>query len=136
LGILRSSVIDPQRTTASALALFRRRLLSVKRMSALALGAACLAFGVAACRKEGPPRQVEKGAAALRALVRFRPPADGLLTPEQLDRYVRVRRVARGRTEAEAARAVGVDSDEYSWVRARVIEALVALDTRRTRAAS
>jgi hypothetical protein len=61
---------------------------------------------------------------------------DGQLTEGQLDRYVRVRRAARGRSEEEAARAVGVDPEEFAWVRARVIEALVFLDTAQVRSAS
>jgi hypothetical protein len=67
---------------------------------------------------------------------RFRPPPDGLLTKTRLDLYIRVRRAARGRSDEEAARAVGIDPEEFTWVRARVVEALVALDTRRVRAAS
>lgn len=72
----------------------------------------------------------------MQSLARFRPPADGLLTEAHIERYLRVRRAARGRTDVEAARAVGADLDEYAWARARVIEALVALDTRKVRAAS
>lgn len=59
-----------------------------------------------------------------------------MLTDKQVDRYVAVRRAARGRTEADAARALGVDPDEHAWVRARVVEAILALDERRVRAAS
>ena len=69
----------------------------------------------------------------IRAVLRFRPPADGLLTEGQLDRYIRVRRAARGRTEEEAARAVGGDPEELAWVRSRVVEALVFLDTAQVR---
>jgi hypothetical protein len=78
-----------------------------------------------------------KPAAAARVLARqFKPPADGLLTDAQIDRFVAVRRAARGRTEADAARALRVDPEEHAWVRARVVEALTALDERRVRAAS
>ena len=66
----------------------------------------------------------------------FSPPADGLITDPQIERYVAVRRAARGRTEADAARALGMDPDEHAWVRARVVEALVAIDERRVRAAA
>jgi hypothetical protein len=45
-----------------------------------------------------------------------------------------VRRAARGRTERDTARALGLDPTEFTWVEARVIEALVALDARRVRA--
>jgi hypothetical protein len=67
---------------------------------------------------------------------RFVPPQDGLLTDAQIDRYLRVRRAAKGRTEEETARALGTDLDEVAWVRARILEAIVALDTRRLRSAS
>lgn len=66
----------------------------------------------------------------------FQPPADGLLTDAQLDRYIRVRRAFKGRSDEEAARAAGVGRDEFAWVRARIVEALVALDGRRVREAS
>lgn len=66
----------------------------------------------------------------------FRPPADGVLTDEQVERFIRVRRAAKGRTDAENARALGIAPEELSWTRARIIEALVALDERRVRSAS
>ncbi len=69
-------------------------------------------------------------------LTRFRPPADGMLTEPQIDRYVRVRRASKGRSGREAAQAVGVDPEEFAWVRGRILEALVALDTRRVRSAA
>ena len=112
-----------------------RRLLHVKKMAAWTGVAASVALAMGGCQQK-PGRAPRPAAAALQSLVRFRPPADGLITEAQLDRYVRVRRGARGRTDVEAARAVGIDLDEYAWVRARVIEALVALDTRKVRAAS
>jgi len=62
---------------------------------------------------------------------RFRAPAGGLLSEKDLDLYVKVRRAAKGRSDADAARAVGANPDEFAWVRARVVEALVALDARR-----
>ena len=86
-----------------------------------------------------PSSRTDPGKAALPripAITRFRPPGDGLLTDAQLERYVRVRRSARGRSEAEAAHAVGVDPEEFVWVRARVIEALVLLDTAQVRTAA
>ena len=112
-----------------------RRLLRVKKMAAWTGVAASIALSVGGCEQKSS-RAPQAAAAALKALVRFRPPADGLITDAQLDRYVRVRRGAHGRTDVEAARAVGADLDEYAWVRARVIEALVALDTRKVRGAS
>lgn len=66
----------------------------------------------------------------------FRPPADGILTADGVDRLLRVRRAAKGRTDAEAARALGISPEEIAWTRARVTEALVALDERRVRESS
>ena len=40
------------------------------------------------------------------------------------------------RSESDAARALGVDPDEFAWVRARIVEALVALDQSHVREAS
>ena len=82
-----------------------------------------------------------KGVAAptipgLPPVVRFRPPADGIVTEAQLNRYLRIHRAARGRSDDEAARAMGVDPEEAAWVRARVLEALVYLDTSQVRTAA
>lgn len=92
------------------------------------------------CGKNAPsPEELARAAAASARLavpVAFQPPADGLLTDSQIDRYIRVRRAAKGSTDAEAARAVGVDPDEFAWVRARIAEALLEADRRRVRAAS
>ena len=100
--------------------------------------ACCLCLGLA-----GQCRRAPAGAArpirlpgALQPIVRFQPPPDGLLTEAGLDRYVRVRRASKGRSDEEAARAVGVDPEEFAWVRARVVEATVALEGKRIRAAS
>ena len=68
--------------------------------------------------------------------IKFVPPPGGLLTDRHLDLYVKVRRAARDRSESDAARALGVDPDEFAWVRARIVEALVALDETRVRDAS
>ena len=81
------------------------------------------------------PKGPREAAVAL-LMPRFRPPSDGRLTAEQLDRYVRVRRAARGRTDRDAARALGVDPDEFFWVRGRVFEALLELETQKVRSAS
>ena len=101
-----------------------------------------------ACGRASP----RKGTAAaglprIPAITRFQPPADGLLTDAQIDRYARVRRAARGlggtrgpptkplqqtpklRSDGEAARVVGVDPEEFGWARTRIVEALVALET-------
>lgn len=103
--------------------------------SALLLAAAT--FAVAGCRREKPaepPRA--RGAAALVEKAGFRPPTDRLLTGRHLDLYVKVRRAAKDRSEADAARALGVDPDEFAWVRARIVEALVAQDEARVRDAA
>ena len=53
-----------------------------------------------------------------------------------MDRFLRVRRAAKGRTDAESARALGISPEEISWTRARIVEAMVALDERRVRESS
>jgi hypothetical protein len=73
---------------------------------------------------------------AIPSIVRFRPPTDGLLTVAQVDRYARVRRTARGRTDEDAARAAGVDPEEVAWVRTRVVEAIIYLETAQVRSAA
>ena len=94
-----------------------------------------------ACRgaSKSPPPASPRPRAALERLAivtRFRPPADGLLTDRQIDLYLRVRRAAKSQSEEEAARALGVDRDELAWVRARILEAVVALEMRHVRGAS
>jgi hypothetical protein len=105
--------------------------------------AAVLPIGLSAagCRRQEPGKAaspVSRAAATAEAALRpgFAPPADGLLTDRHLDLYVKVRRAARERSESDAARALGVDADEFAWVRARIIEALVALDQTRVRQAA
>ncbi len=67
---------------------------------------------------------------------RFEPPEDGRLTDAQIDMYLKVRRVSgTAESEAAAARADGASPAEFDWVRARVVEALLALDSRRATAA-
>ncbi len=93
-----------------------------------------LCASAGACRQAGPGKGAgSPGLRGIAPVVRFKPPADGVLTESQLNRYVRVRRAARGRSDDEAARAVGVDPEEIAWVRARVLEALVYLDTSQVR---
>ena len=106
-----------------------------RRATALLGTALCLA--VAACGKPEAKKAPQAPAVPrIPAVARFRPPADGILTDAQIDRYLRVRRAARGRSEEEAARAVGADPEESGWVRARVVEALVFLDTAQVRTAA
>lgn len=108
----------------------------VNRFGKTAFGIAILAWASLSCR----PSETKKPQKALLPVippaVRFRPPSDGLLTDALLDRYARVRRAARGRSDQEAARAVGVDPEEFAWVRARVVEALVYLETSQVRTAA
>jgi hypothetical protein len=106
------------------------RLANVAFWTALCL----VAFG---CGKPGAKKPPEGPTAArIPAVTRFRPPADGLVTDRHVDRYIRVRRAARGRSEEEAAHAVGVDPEEFGWVRARIVEAFVLLDTAQVRTAA
>jgi hypothetical protein len=107
-------------------------------VAALSLSAAVLA-----CRRDSR-RPVVDPEKAIRQLPggsllptpAFRPPADGILTADQVDRFLRVRRAAKGRTDAESARALGISPEEISWTRARIVEAMVALDERRVRESS
>lgn len=86
--------------------------------------------------RAGIARVARESKARLARVQRFRPPADGLVTDAMLERYIRVRRGAKGRPDGDTARAIGVDPDEAAWVRARVDEALIEVDGRRVRAAS
>ncbi|HEX9689690.1 MAG TPA: hypothetical protein VGB47_11540 [Thermoanaerobaculia bacterium] len=90
------------------------------------------------CRREEKRPPDSAGATSAGAILHphFETPIDRLLTDRHLDLYVKVRRAARDRSEADAARALGVDPDEFAWVRARIVEALVALDETRVREAS
>jgi hypothetical protein len=83
-----------------------------------------------ACRKL-ETRQLD-AVRALRARVqpRFQPPPDGLLTAAQVDAFVRVRKAAGRRPPADVARELDVDPAELSWVRARIVEAFLALDAK------
>jgi len=93
-------------------------------------------LAVTACRQAKPAPPAVAGAPHRLLPRRFEPPADDLLTDRHLDLYVKVRRAARDRSESDAARALGVDPDEFAWVRARIVEAFVALDASRVRDAS
>ena len=99
-----------------------------------ALAAASLAGWACRQAKPAPPAEGRSPIGLLPP--RFEPPPDGLLTDRHLDLYGKVRRAARDRSESDAARALGVDPDEFAWVRARIVEALVALDATRVRDAS
>jgi hypothetical protein len=75
---------------------------------------------------------------AIRAQVRpgFQPPADGLITQAQIDRYLAARRAAKTAPESVPAARPGPDPAELAWVRARIVEALAALDSRDVTAAA
>lgn len=101
-----------------------------RRLPAFLLGSLLIGVATPACRKPAAPaRSAGLGEAVLARS--FSPPADGLLTDADLDLYLKVRRAAKGRPDADAARAVGADPDRFTWIQARVVEALVALDARR-----
>jgi hypothetical protein len=108
------------------------------RSRAVLLVAVVVGLVACACRREEKRPPDSAGATSVGAAVRphFEPPIDRLLTHRHLDLYVKVRRAARDRSESDAARALGVDPDEFAWVRARIVEALVALDETRVREAS
>lgn len=74
--------------------------------------------------------------ARLRARLGFQAPADGILTDSEIDRYVKVQKAARNRSGEEAAVAVGVDPEEFAWVRTRISQALLESDRRRVRVSS
>jgi hypothetical protein len=113
----------------------------------MAVWAAVCVSPVACGRGSPRKRAATAGLPRIPVILRFQPPTNGLLTDAQIDGYVRVRRAARGlggtqrpptksvgptrelRSDEEAARAVGVDPEEFAWVRTRIVEALVALDT-------
>jgi hypothetical protein len=61
---------------------------------------------------------------------RFEPPPDGRLTDAQIETYLRVRRAAGSSgSETSAAASLGVSPAEFDWVRARIVEAQLALDS-------
>jgi hypothetical protein len=101
----------------------------VKRGQLALLLAAGLAV-LPACRKL--ETQQRDAVQALRARVRpqFQPPADGLLTDAQIDMFVKVRQAAGRRPPSDVAAEAGADPVELAWVRARITEALLALDAR------
>ncbi len=95
----------------------------------------------AGCNRSDAQMTPRRAGEALRQAARrlgppFRPPADGLVTDQQVDQFIRVRRAAKGRTDAETARALEIAPEEIAWTRARVVEVLVALDEKRVREAS
>ena len=97
-----------------------RRIVATLALLALA--------SVPACRRFDTSRLDPVRSLRARAGPRFQPPADGQLTDAQLDMFLRVRQAAGRRPPSEVATELGVDPAEFAWVRARIVEALVALD--------
>ncbi len=95
------------------------------------LGAVLLAAG---CRKLQAGASNPVQAIRRRVELRFRPPADGLLTDAQLDLFVRSAREGGGQRAGQAGSAI--DPVELEWVRGRIIEALIALDAKRVTGAA
>ena len=95
-----------------------------------------LACTLVSCGREAPKPETKSALPAVAPVARFQPPAGGLLTDAQIDHYIRVRRASRGRTDDEAASAVGVDPEEYAWARARILEAIVYLEGSQVRVAA
>jgi hypothetical protein len=109
--------------------------------TAAGLAALWTLVSLVSCDRGSPPAGQGQGVKApslpgAPAVVRFHPPADGLLTDAHIDHYLRVRRASRGRTDDEATSAVGVDPEEYAWTRARILEAIVQLETAQVRVAA
>ncbi len=106
------------------------------RTAGAALVVAAAALCALGCRKGGQAPSLD-AVRAIRSRVepRFRPPESGELTPAQIELYLKVR-AAGGGPQADSARALGVDPAELEWTRARIAEALVALDAREVREAA
>jgi transcriptional regulator with XRE-family HTH domain len=89
-----------------------------------------VAWPIPACRKIEPARLDPVRALRSGAEPRFRPPEDGLLSDAQIDLYVRARRSAGGRSQADVASVMGVDPAEVAWIEGRIVQALSAVDAR------
>jgi hypothetical protein len=105
------------------------------RLPALALLGSAAVFGALACgRGEKRPEEAVR-AVRQRLEGRFVPPADGRLTDAQIDMFLRVRKAAVTEgSDSEAATRLAVSPAEFDWVRARIVEALLALDSRQASA--
>jgi hypothetical protein len=108
----------------------------VRRAVTTAAGIGFALWAGVSCRQSEIGSPSRSAVPAVRSAARFVPPADGLVTDAQLDRYVKVRRAARGRTDEKTAQAVGVNAEELAWVRSRVLEAVVYLETTQVRNAA
>ena len=101
----------------------------------LLLGLAALA-PLSGCRRSERPKLDPVRALKSGVQPGFRPPADGVLTDAQIEGFLRVRRQAPAAEDRDALRAIGADPAEFAWVRARVREALLALEADRVAAAA
>ena len=102
-------------------------------VSAVCLGAA----GLWACGRTERASAEAVRAVRSRLEPRFQPPADGRLTDAQIDMYLRTRRATAGAdSESQAAARLGASPAEYDWVRSRIVEALLALDSRQATTAA
>jgi hypothetical protein len=99
------------------------------------LGGAAILCAAACGRGEKRPEEAVR-AVRQRLEGRFVPPADGRLTDAQIDMFLRVRKAAVTEgSDSEAAMRLTVSPAEFDWVRARILEALLALDSRQASAA-
>jgi hypothetical protein len=96
----------------------------------LALLMAALAAAAPACRKLQTKELDAVRALRVAARPRYQPPADGLLTDAQIDMVVKVRKAAGRRPASDVASEMGLDPAELAWARARITEALLALDAK------
>ncbi|HEX7183171.1 MAG TPA: hypothetical protein VF756_15125, partial [Thermoanaerobaculia bacterium] len=101
-----------------------RLLILLPALSLLASLANCRGRRDEPVRKPPPPAQVS----------RFTPPPDGKLTEEQIERFLEARprekeitdETGDPKADLRAAREVGQDPAEYQWVKARIVEAVLA----------
>jgi hypothetical protein len=105
------------------------------RLALALLGSAWILCAGACGRRESRPEDAVR-AVRNRLEGRFEPPADSRLTDAQIDLFLRVRKTAgAGGSDSEAATRLGASPAEFDWVRARIVEALLALDSRQASAA-
>jgi hypothetical protein len=100
------------------------------RPARLVLVLAAAAAALAGCRKLETREMSAVQALRARARPRFQPPADGLLTAAQIDMFLKVRQAAGRQAPSDVAGGLGVDPAELAWVRARIAEAILALDAK------
>jgi hypothetical protein len=100
------------------------------RRATRALSAVIGLLSLATCRKLEAPRLDPVRALEQRVRPRFTPPADGLLKEAQINAYIKVLGASGRRSPSDVAESLQVDPVELAWVRARITEALLALDGR------